>query len=98
MKTMPSLGHSIAARSPLWCALLALSISAAQEPKPDPKSIEFFERQVRPILSARCLSCHGSKQQFSSLRLDSREALLRGGNRGPAIIPGDAQLSLLAKA
>ena len=40
----------------------------------------------------------GRSQQFSSLRVDSREALLKGGNRGPAIVPGDANLSLLAKA
>jgi hypothetical protein len=76
----------------------ALSISAAEEPKPDPKSIEFFEKQIRPLLVGRCVSCHGQSQQFSSLRVDSREALLKGGNRGPAIIPGDANLSLLAKA
>jgi len=44
------------------------------------------------------MSCHGQAQQFSSLRVDSREALLKGGNRGPAIVPGDASLSLLAKA
>ncbi|MCI0719121.1 MAG: DUF1549 domain-containing protein [Acidobacteria bacterium] len=46
----------------------------------------------------QCVSCHGQAQQFSSLRVDSREALLKGGNRGPAIIPGDSSLSILAKA
>ncbi len=60
--------------------------------------VEFFEKQVRPVLSANCYSCHGPQQQFSSLRVDSREALLQGGNRGPVLIPGDAKLSLLAKA
>src|SRR5438132_5686120 len=44
------------------------------------------------------MSCHGPTQQFSSLRVDSRQALLKGGSRGPAIVPGDASLSLLAKA
>src|SRR6267143_4233291 len=82
---------------PLAFALVAVSVSA-DDRKPDPKSIEFFEKQVRPLLVARCASCHGPSQQFSSLRVDSREALLRGGNRGPAIVPGDAQLSQLAKA
>ena len=75
-----------------------LPASPADDLKPDPTTIEFFEKQVRPLLVARCASCHGASQQFSSLRVDSREALLRGGNRGPAIVPGDAQLSLLAKA
>src|SRR5712671_7748755 len=81
-------------------ALFALmtTLSAADNPKPDPKNIEYFEKQVRPLLIARCASCHGASQQFSMLRVDSREALLRGGNRGPAIVPGDPQLSLLAKA
>src|SRR5229473_1649854 len=75
-----------------------LPVSADEVKSPDAKAIEFFESKVRPVLVARCVSCHGASQQFSSLRLDSREALLRGGNRGPAIVPGDAQLSLLAKA
>src|SRR5882724_5270055 len=77
---------------------LLTTLSAADNPKPDPKNIEFFEKQVRPLLVVRCAACHGASQQFSSLRVDSREALLRGGNRGPAIVPGDPQLSLLAKA
>jgi len=71
---------------------------AAGDSKPDSKSIEFFEKQIRPVLVSRCVSCHGPTQQFSSLRVDSRDALLKGGNRGPAIVPGDASLSLLAKA
>ena len=83
---------------PFMLALLTVPVSTAQDVKPDPKSIEFFEKQVRPLIVSRCLSCHGPEQQFSSLRMDSREALLRGGNRGPAIVPGDARLSLLAKA
>src|SRR6266446_7913690 len=73
-------------------------LPAADALKQDPKAIVFFEKQVRPLLVARCASCHGASQQFSMLRVDSREALLRGGNRGPAIVPGDPQLSLLAKA
>src|SRR5882724_4136493 len=75
-----------------------MPVPAAHDLRPDPRAIEFFEKQVRPLLIARCATCHGASQQFSSLRVDSREALLRGGNRGPAIVPGDAQLSLLAKA
>src|SRR5262245_60485639 len=84
--------------TPFTMALLTASVSSAQNVQQDPKSIEFFEKQVRPILISRCVTCHGPKQQFGSLRIDSREALLHGGDRGPAIVPGDAQLSLLAKA
>src|SRR6267142_1988576 len=86
---------------PLLLVLLVtehLPASADEVKTPDPTTIELFEKKVRPLLVARCASCHGASQQFSSLRVDSREALLRGGNRGPAIVPGDPQLSLLAKA
>src|SRR5712691_3717934 len=100
----PRSGAAGSWRSPaFWLALAILTITpltvpAADDPKPDPRSIEFFEKEVRPVLVSRCVSCHGPTQQFSSLRVDSRDALLKGGNRGPAIVPGDAALSLLAKA
>src|SRR4030095_7069239 len=75
----------------LWVlAATSTIVSGAEDPKPDAVSIEFFEKQVRPLLVKQCVSCHGPAQQFSSLRVDSREALLKGGNRGPAIIPRDA--------
>ena len=60
-----------------------LSASAAEDLKPDQASVEFFEKEVRPLLVKQCVSCHGPTQQFSSLRVDSREALLKGGSRGP---------------
>src|SRR5215470_16744307 len=84
-----------------WIAALAVSLpysSPAQTPRPDAAAIEFFEKDVRPVLASRCFSCHGPQQQFSSLRVDSREALLKGGNRGPAVVPGDPGVSLLARA
>ncbi len=87
---------------PQLCAILIAAwspfIATAQVAKPDAAVVEFFERDVRPVLASRCYSCHGPQQQFSSLRVDSREALLKGGNRGPALVPGDASLSLLARA
>jgi mono/diheme cytochrome c family protein len=59
---------------------------------------EFFESRVRPVLAKSCYGCHGPDQQQSSLRVDSREALLKGGARGPSIVPGDPEKSLLVKA
>ncbi len=50
------------------------------------------------MLARNCYSCHASAQQLGGLRLDSRGGLLRGGSRGPAIIPGHAEESLLIKA
>lgn len=57
-----------------------------------------FETRVRPVLADRCLNCHGPSQQKSGLRLDSREAVLKGGDLGPAIVPGDPDQSLLINA
>jgi len=59
---------------------------------------QFFEREIRPLLSERCVGCHGAKQQSGGLRLDSREAILRGGDSGPAAVSGDVAASLLVQA
>jgi len=59
---------------------------------------EFFERDIRPILVEKCQSCHGEKKSQGGLRLDSREVILKGGDRGPAIVPGKPEDSLLIKA
>src|SRR5262245_31369776 len=58
---------------------------------------DFFETRVRPILATECFSCH-TNSQLGGLRLDSREAMLRGGKSGPAIVPGDPEKSLLVIA
>ena len=60
--------------------------------------IEFFERRVRPVLIERCVECHGPDKQESGLRLDSREAILRGGDSGPAAIAKKPNDSLLVQA
>ena len=59
---------------------------------------EFFETKVRPVLAESCGKCHGATKQASGLRLDSREALLEGGENGPAVVPGDPDKSLLVQA
>jgi len=74
------------------------------EPRPseavsgDPAAVEFFEKQVRPILVARCSECHGTEEPKGNLRLDSRAAILAGGDTGAAIIPGKPDESLLIDA
>jgi mono/diheme cytochrome c family protein len=63
------------------------------------QGIEFFERRIRPIFAEHCQECHGAgTKQRGNLVLDSKEALLRGGDTGPAIIPGDPEKSLLIQA
>jgi hypothetical protein len=59
---------------------------------------EFFETKIRPVLADACLKCHGGEKTSGGLRLDAREHLLTGGDRGPAIIPADAANSLLVQA
>lgn len=54
-----------------------------------------FDTHVRPILEASCISCHGAKKKRGGLRLDTREALMAGGNGGEAIVVGKAEESYL---
>ncbi len=61
-------------------------------------SEQFFESRIRPLLIEKCLSCHNAEKQSGSLRLDSREAMLKGGDSGAAIIPGDAAGSRIVQA
>lgn len=64
---------------------------------PSKESVQFFKDKVRPILTQNCYPCH-TDAAMGHLRLDSREGLLTGGTRGPAIVPGDPEKSLLIEA
>ena len=63
----------------------------------DADQTEFFETRVRPVLANNCYACHTSSK-LGGLQLDSREALLKGGTSGPAIISGNPAESLLIRA
>ena len=70
-------------------------------PKPPAVSAEqsaFFESKVRPLLVAKCFSCHGDRDKRGGLRLDSREAILKGGAKGPILVVGDPAASRLIAA
>ncbi len=58
----------------------------------------FFENKIRPILVESCLRCHGDTKKSGALRIDSREALLKGSASGAAIVPGKPEESLLIRA
>ncbi|MEW6304128.1 MAG: DUF1553 domain-containing protein [Verrucomicrobiota bacterium] len=62
---------------------------------PPPASAVDFVRDIKPILETSCLQCHGAEKQKGGLRLDSREALLKGGDNGAAIVTGDSAKSPL---
>ncbi len=57
-----------------------------------------FDRDIQPILASRCMPCHSDKVKMSGLALTSREAALTGGSRGPAIVPGEPDQSLIVQA
>jgi mono/diheme cytochrome c family protein len=57
-----------------------------------------YVRDVKPILAARCYACHGPDKQRSGLRLDTAAAALKGGNSGPAVVPGRSGASRLIQA
>ena len=71
---------------------------AAEPPAPDPAAVDFFEKEVRPLLVEKCLACHGGKKTHGGLSLTSRAALLEGGDSGPVVVPGKPAESLLIKA
>lgn len=79
-------------------ALLSLQsqLFAAEPTKPPASQIEFFELHIRPVLVEKCADCHtGDTDAESSLAVNSRSAFIKGGDFGPAIIPGKAEQSLL---
>jgi hypothetical protein len=60
--------------------------------------VRFFETRIRPVLSEHCVGCHGPEKQRSGLRLDTPEAILKGGDSGEAVLAGRPESSLLLRA
>lgn len=76
----------------LACAVLCATATAAE-------GIEFFEKRIRPILSQKCYACHSAQTLAGGgLRLDTRDALLKGGSRGVAIAPRQPDIGTLLRA
>ncbi|MCE9560626.1 MAG: PSD1 and planctomycete cytochrome C domain-containing protein [Planctomycetes bacterium] len=75
--------------APTILALLTIPVVGADD---------HFEKSVRPLLAEHCLRCHGPDKQKGGLRVDSREALLTGGESGPALVLGKPDESLFVQA
>ena len=96
---MPTVRHLIALlvrKSVITVVAIAVGLSAdpalaweAESPKVD------FRRDILPILEAKCYRCHGETKKEGDLDMTSREGLLKGGNSGPAIVPGNVEKSLM---
>ncbi len=90
----------------ILCCILGLIFASAGycQPAlaqfPDPLKVERFEKHIRPLIVRHCYECHSaaSSEVKGGLRLDYRDALLKGGESGPAIVPGNASESLLLAA
>ena len=84
----------IAALIPLHASLFGKDAPATAQ------GIEFFEKEIRPLFAENCYKCHSvnAKRLEAGLMLDSLASQLKGGDSGPAIVPGNAEKSLLVKA
>ncbi len=101
-RTVPTPCRKLAA---VWAAFVmlaaAVTVHAGDNAPATPaerEHIELFETRIRPLLAKHCYECHGSEKQRGGLRLDSRAAMLAGGESGAAIEPGDPTQSLLMAA
>jgi hypothetical protein len=93
-RNLPSF-HPAAALATTALLLLATALRGAE---PSPEGVRFFESRIRPLLVDNCFKCHADKKQRGNLRVDSRAALLAGGDQGAALVPGKPEESLLLKA
>lgn len=81
-----------------WCLILSpVTLPAEAQGKPSPEMEEFFEARVRPLLAQKCFSCH-TTSRMGGLEMKSRDSFLKGGNSGPAVVPGVPDKSLLIQA
>ena len=86
-------------RLAILCLLLVLATGVgAAEPAESP---DYFEKKIRPLLTEHCFKCHGDlkgKEPKGGLRLDSRAAMLKGGDNGTALVPGNPDKSKIIEA
>ncbi|MEN9556267.1 MAG: hypothetical protein RLZZ232_2553, partial [Planctomycetota bacterium] len=85
----------------LWLLLLLPLLRECPSPvvaQDLPRQLHHFEVSIRPLLLAHCVECHGANRQESGLRLDTRQGWEKGGDRGPAVVPGRPEESLLMQA
>ena len=85
----------------LSLAVTVQSVGGAKEPGPiEAAEVKLdrpvdFERDIRPILRSNCIACHNKSVNQSDLLLETVKSIREGGSSGPAILPGDADKSLL---
>ncbi len=99
--------HPTTAILPLFLILAGAFVSTTSGAEATPRAaetakegIEFFEKHIRPVLVERCYECHSTQARKvkGKLLLDSGPGIARGGENGPAIVPGDVEMSPLIQA
>jgi cytochrome c553 len=88
--------RSCVALAILLCSGLPAALADANSRSDEREA--FFETRIRPVLATTCVKCHGGTKTENGLRVDRRESLLKGGDSGPAIVPGDPEKSPLIRA
>src|SRR5262245_11325477 len=84
-----------AVRALLQYAMITFAASELNAAEPSAETFALFESKIRPLLAENCFECHGPENQKGKLRLDSRDAILMGGEHGPAVILGQPEESRL---
>ena len=84
-------------------SVVLLASSTAMAAEKDRKGLDFFESKIRPVLVRHCYKCHSGKAAASKtlkggLQLDTRTGIRKGGETGPAVVPGQPAKSLLIEA
>lgn len=77
---------------------LAATAALAFAQAPAKADVRYFDTRVAPILARRCLGCHNQELNDGGISFFDRETLIKGGSRGPAIVPGQPEESLLIHA
>jgi cytochrome c553 len=90
--------NRLAQLAALAAGLAGAAVARAQTPSPE--EINFFEKRIRPLLAQHCYECHShaAKKLKGNLLLDSRQGWARGGDSGPAVVPGNPDASRLIMA
>ena len=81
-------------------SIFAAFLGSVAGAEPGSENLEFFEKKVRPLLADRCYKCHSSASEKlkGGLMLDSREAVMKGGESGLVVVPGHPEQSKLIEA
>ena len=91
MRTRYLLGLSLVAALSGWASV------AAQNPASPSQNTVDFARDIQPILQATCYECHGPQKTKAHLRLDSRAGIIKGGESGAIVVPGNSEQSLIVR-